>query len=160
MHPKSCGHTLLPQARRPLWSDMSCFSLTNGSNMRVRQNVSRGHTIPFNLHLRTHFVSKNRYSGKVSLIHLSVTADTLCLQLWINYGKSYNEGTVIPAIGLCPHVLDPLAVDIDWLRSLVIKCKRILRNAWGRVLAMRKTTLRPKMSDRHGFFGLSRVEAD
>jgi hypothetical protein len=40
-----------------------------------------------------------------------------------------GDGTVIPPIGLYPHILDPLTVDTDRLRSLLIKCKRILRDA-------------------------------
>ena len=41
------------------------------------------------MYLRIHFGSTYWYFGTVSLIYLSVSADTLCLQLRINYGKRH-----------------------------------------------------------------------
>src|SRR5690349_1200734 len=61
--------------------------LDDGRSIRACRNCTCGHTIPSNLHLRTHYESKCSFCYRFKLVNLSLAADTLCLQSRINYGK-------------------------------------------------------------------------
>ena len=55
--------------------------------------------------------------------------NTVCLLVQAKAIPGQTNSSSDTSIELYPHILDPLAVDTDRLRSLFIKRERIFRNA-------------------------------